>query len=88
LTVRAGEPASHSKVGRQIFTDAVIKKLSEEKSHLVFLLRGNYAISKKALIDNDKHLILTGVHPSPLSASRGWFGCNHFRLANEYLSNE
>jgi uracil-DNA glycosylase len=88
LTVRAGEPASHSKIGRQIFTDEVIKILSEEKNNLVFLLWGNYAISKKSLIDNDKHLILTGVHPSPLSASRGWFGCNHFRLANEYLSNQ
>lgn len=88
LTVRAGEPSSHSKFWRQIFTDEVIKTLSEEKTNLVFLLRGNYAISKKSLIDTDKHLILTGVHPSPLSASRGWFGCDHFRLANEYLSNQ
>jgi len=52
----------------------------------VFLLRGNYAISKQSLIDTNRHLVLTGVHPSPLSASRGWFGCNHFRLANEYLA--
>ena len=88
LTVRASEAASHSKIWRQTFTDAVIKKLSEEKSHLVFLLRGNYAISKKELIDTSKHLVLTGVHPSPLSASRGWFGCNHFRLANEYLTQQ
>lgn len=85
LTVRAGEAASHSKIWRQNFTDAVIKKLSEEKSHLVFLLRWNYAISKKELIDNTKHLILTGVHPSPLSASRWRFGCNHFKLCNDYL---
>lgn len=85
LTVRAHEAASHSKIGRQQFTDAVIRKLSEEREHIVFLLRGNYAISKQSLIDPEKHLVLTGVHPSPLSASRGWFGCNHFRLANEYL---
>lgn len=85
LTVRAHEAASHSKIGRQQFTDAVIRKLSEEKEWVVFLLRGNYAISKQSLIDMSKHLVLTGVHPSPLSASRGWFGCNHFRLANEYL---
>ncbi len=85
LTVRAGEAASHSKIWRQHFTDAVIKKLSEEKSHLVFLLRWNYAISKKELIDTNKHLILTGVHPSPLSASRWRFGCNHFKLCNDYL---
>ena len=85
LTVRAHEAASHSKIGRQQFTDAVIRKLSEEKDWVVFLLRGNYAISKQSLIDTNKHLVLTGVHPSPLSASRGWFGCNHFRLANEYL---
>lgn len=85
LTVRAHEAASHSKIGRQYFTDAVIKKLSQEKENMVFLLRGNYAISKQSLIDTTKHLVLTGVHPSPLSAHRGRFGCNHFSLANDYL---
>jgi uracil-DNA glycosylase len=85
LTVRAWEPASHSKIGRQQFTDEVIKKISQEKSHIVFLLRWNYSISKKVLIDTNKHLVLTGVHPSPLSASRWWFWCNHFTLCNDYL---
>ncbi len=86
LTVRAGEPASHSKIWRQYFTDAVIRKIAMKRTWVVFMLRWNYAISKSPLIDETKHLILKGVHPSPLSASRGWFGCDHFRLCNEYLS--
>lgn len=85
LTVRAGEAASHSKIGWQQFTDEVIRTISEQKSGVVFLLRGNYSIGKKALIDQTKHHVLTSVHPSPLSAYNGWFGCNHFRLCNEYL---
>jgi uracil-DNA glycosylase len=86
LTVRAGEAASHSKIWRQHFTDEVIRQISTQKSWIVFMLRWNYAISKSPLIDEKKHLILKGVHPSPLSASRGRFGCNHFTLCNDYLT--
>lgn len=85
LTVRAGEAASHSQIGWQQFTDTIIRKLSEDKSGIIFLLRGNYAISKTSLIDTTKHHVLTAPHPSPLSAHRGWFGCGHFRRANELL---
>ena len=85
LTVRAHNAASHAKIGWQRFTDAAIKALSEQKQNLVFLLWGNYAIAKENLIDSNKHLILKTVHPSPLSASRGFFGCKHFSKTNEYL---
>lgn len=85
LTVRAHEAASHAKIGWQRFTDAAIKALSEHKQNLVFILWGNYAIAKENLIDHNKHLILKTVHPSPLSASRGFFGCRHFSKTNEYL---
>ncbi|MCQ2305360.1 MAG: uracil-DNA glycosylase [Bacteroidales bacterium] len=85
LTVRAGQAASHSRHGWEAFTDAAIRALSEEREHLVFILWGNYAIAKRALIDPFKHLILTSVHPSPLSASRGFFGCHHFSKTNNYL---
>lgn len=85
LTVRAGQAASHSRHGWETFTDAAIRALSEERKHLVFILWGNYAIAKRALIDPFKHLILTSVHPSPLSASRGFFGCHHFSKTNNYL---
>ena len=70
LTVRAGEPMSHSKIGWAEFTDTVIKKISEEKKHVVFLLWGKFAQDKKILIDESKHLILRAAHPSPLSACR------------------
>ena len=86
LTVRAHTAASHAKIGWQRFTDAAIKALSEQKQNLVFLLWGNYAIAKENLIDSNKHLILKTVHPSPLSASRGFFGCRHFSKTNEYLT--
>ena len=85
LTVRAHMAASHAKIGWQHFTDAAIKALSDKKQNLVFILWGNYAIAKENLIDHDKHLILKTVHPSPLSASRGFFGCKHFSKTNEYL---
>lgn len=88
LTVRANEAASHSNIGRQQFTDTIITKLSQQKSWLVFLLRGNFAISKKALIDESKHLVLSAPHPSPLSAHRGWFGNGCFRRANEWLEEQ
>ena len=85
LTVRAHEAASHAKIGWQRFTDAAIKALSEQRNNLVFILWGNYAIAKETLIDSNKHLILKTVHPSPLSASRGFLGCRHFSKTNEYL---
>ncbi len=85
LTVRAGQAASHSRHGWETFTDAAIRALSAEREHIVFILWGNYAIAKESLIDTSKHLVLKSVHPSPLSASRGFFGCHHFSKANAYL---
>ena len=87
LTVRANQAASHSTIGWTRFTDAAIKALSQRREHLVFILWGNYAIAKESLIDTTKHLVLKTVHPSPLSASRGFFGCHHFSKTNEYLKN-
>lgn len=87
LTVRSGQPRSHRKKGWETFTNTVIKKLSEQKEYLVFMLWGNYAKSKKLLIDDRKHLVLTAAHPSPCSATRGFFGCKHFSQANKYLRN-
>ena len=85
LTVRAHEAGSHQKRGWEKFTDAIIKHLSDKKSNLVFLLWGNFAISKSSLIDSSKHHILTTVHPSPLSSHRGFFGCKHFSKTNTIL---
>ena len=85
LTVRMNQAGSHQNRGWEQFTDAVMKKLSDEKEHLVFLLWGAYAGRKKTLIDDSKHLILTSVHPSPLSAHQGFFGNRHFSKANEFL---
>lgn len=85
LTVRAGEPMSHSKIGWHIFTDCVISKISELKRNVVFLLWGKFAQEKKDLIDTKKHHILKAAHPSPLSASHGFFGCKHFSKTNSYL---
>lgn len=87
LTVRANNPTSHQGIGWQRFTDAAINALSEKKEHIVFLLWGNYAIAKEKLIDTRKHLVLKTVHPSPLSANRGFFGCKHFSQTNTYLSS-
>ena len=87
LTARANNPASHQGIGWQRFTDAAINALSEKKEHIVFLLWGNYAIAKEKLIDTRKHLVLKTVHPSPLSANRGFFGCRHFSQTNTYLSS-
>jgi uracil-DNA glycosylase len=84
LTVRAGEPASHQKKGWEQFTDAVIKLISDEKEHCVFLLWGAYARSKAVLIDASKHLILEAAHPSPL-ARGAFFGSSPFSQANAYL---
>ena len=85
LTVRAHHANSHKGRGWEEFTDGIIKKISDEKEHVVFLLWGANARSKKALIDGKKHLILECAHPSPLSAYSGFFGCGHFVKTNEYL---
>lgn len=85
LTVREHEPNSHRDCGWTEFTDGVIRILSERKEHLVFLLWGANARSKKALIDGNRHRILECAHPSPLSAHSGFFGCRHFSKTNEYL---
>ncbi len=85
LTVEAHKAASHQRQGWEQFTDEVISHLSNHRQNLVFILWGSYAISKRSLIDPDKHLILTSVHPSPLSAYRGFFGNKHFSKANNYL---
>lgn len=85
LTVRAHQAGSHQKMGWETFTDEVIRRVAKQREHLVFMLWGAYACRKAELIDNSRHLILTSVHPSPLSAYRGFFGCKHFSKANEYL---
>jgi len=84
LTVREGQPGSHQKKGWEIFTDYIIQYISEKKNHCVFLLWGNFAKSKKTLIDTEKHLILEAAHPSPL-ARGAFFGCKHFSTTNSYL---
>jgi uracil-DNA glycosylase len=85
LTVEANQPASHQKSGWQEFTNAVIEKLSKEKTGLIFLLWGNFAQQKAVLIDESKHTILKAPHPSPFSAHTGFFGCKHFSKTNEIL---
>ena len=85
LTVRANQAGSHQNKGWELFTDAAIRSLAEEREHLVFLLWGSYAQKKGEFIDERKHCILKSVHPSPLSASRGFFGNRHFSKANAYL---
>ncbi len=85
LSVEHKQPQSHQKIGWQNFTDAVIRKLSEQREHLVFMLWGNFARNKKSLIDPSKHLILEAAHPSPL-AGGAFFGCKHFSKANTYLA--
>jgi uracil-DNA glycosylase len=88
LTVRANEPMSHSKIGWAEFTDAVIKKISDDKKGVVFLLWGKFAQEKQILIDETKHHVLKAAHPSPFSADKGFFGCKHFSKTNEYLVKE
>ncbi len=88
LTVRAHEPGSHQRQGWEVFTDAVISKLSKNRDNLIFMLWGGYAKKKVKLIDTNKHHILTSGHPSPLSANRGyWFGNEHFSSCNKILTN-
>lgn len=86
LTVRANQAGSHQRKGWEEFTDAVIHKINEQKKNVVFILWGSYAIRKGEFIDREKHMVLTSVHPSPLSAARGFFGNNHFSKTNRYLS--
>ena len=88
LTVRANEPASHAKIGWADFTNAVISKLSNEKTGIVFLLWGRFAHEKQSLIDETKHFVLKAAHPSPFSADKGFFGCKHFSKTNELLSKQ
>lgn len=87
LTVRAKTPGSHQNIGWQEFTDNIIKELSKSKKHLVFILWGKYAQSKKSIIDDTKHLILEAPHPSPFSAYKGFFGSKPFSKTNDYLKS-
>lgn len=86
LTVESGKAGSHQKHGWEEFTDAVIRRLSEKREHLVFILWGAYAQKKGAVIDRARHLVLESAHPSPLSARNGFFGNGHFRKTNDYLA--
>ena len=89
LTVRAGQAGSHQGKGWETFTDAVIKLISSQKQHVVFMLWGAYAQKKGAVIDTQKHLVLTAKHPSPMAANYGgWFGNKHFSQANDYLLSQ
>lgn len=88
LTVEKDKANSHNKIGWQFFTDEIIKKLNEREKPLVFILWGKFAISKKMLITNPIHLVLESPHPSPLSASRGFFGNNHFLKVNDFLKSK
>jgi uracil-DNA glycosylase len=85
LTVRANQPGSHQKKGWEIFTHAVISRLSEKRVGLIFLLWGKFAQEKESLIDTNRHYILKAAHPSPFSAYNGFFGCRHFSKTNEIL---
>lgn len=88
LTVEAGKAGSHQGKGWEEFTDAAIKALSDRREGLVFMLWGRYAQGKGNVIDESKHLVLKAAHPSPFSAYSGFFGCNHFSKANEYLEKQ
>nr|WP_297169340.1 uracil-DNA glycosylase [uncultured Dysgonomonas sp.] len=88
LTVQAHQAGSHQNKGWENFTDAAIKKLADERENIVFLLWGSYAQKKAAFIDSNKHLILKSVHPSPLSAHRGFFGNKQFSQINDYLTSK
>lgn len=86
LTVRAHRAGSHQNKGWETFTDAAIQALASQREHIVFMLWGSYAQKKGSVIDPQKHLVLKTVHPSPLSAFRGFIGCGHFSAANKYLT--
>ncbi len=85
LTVEKAKPASHSRIGWKNFTDAVIDAVNAEGKNVVFMLWGDHAQSKESLVTSDRHLVLKSSHPSPLSSYRGFNGCGHFGLANEFL---
>ena len=85
LTVRAHNAHSHKDMGWEIFTDKIIEKLNEREDPVIFVLWGNNAIKKEKVINKGRHYVLTAAHPSPLSAYRGFFGCNHFKKINEIL---
>lgn len=87
LTVRAGEPNSHKKLGWTIFTDKIIELLNEREDSVIFVLWGRNAIDKLPLITNTNHYVLTAAHPSPLSATRGFLGCKHYSKINNILSS-
>lgn len=88
LTVRAHQAASHQGKGWETFTDAVVHRIAQEKSGIVYLLWGAYAQKKAGFVDRQQNCVLESVHPSPLSAHRGFFGCKHFSRANEYLVSQ
>jgi uracil-DNA glycosylase len=88
LTVRENQAGSHQRRGWELFTDAAIRQLSVLKDGVIFVLWGNFAIAKKELIDLTRHPVLTAAHPSPLSATKGFFGCRHFSKINEILRKE
>ncbi len=88
LTVTAGQPASHQHIPWEHFTDAVIQAISDQKVGIIFLLRGNFARSKKELIDTNKHIVLEAPHPSPFSVHKWFFGCKHFSTVNQILAME
>jgi uracil-DNA glycosylase len=88
LTVRANQAGSHQNMGWEIFTDAVIKSISEGREGLIFMLWGRYAQAKEHMIDGNRHHILKAAHPSPFSAHSGFFGCRHFSRANEILEKQ
>ena len=88
LTVRQNEPGSHARIGWLQFTDSVIRKISDEKKGVVFLLWGKFAQEKQELIDETRHFVLKAAHPSPYSASNGFFGCRHFSTTNELLMKQ
>ena len=88
LTVQAGKPSSHAKIGWMDFTDRVISKISDEKKGVIFLLWGKFAQEKQVLIDETKHFVLKAAHPSPYSADKGFFGCKHFSKTNKLLIDQ
>lgn len=88
LTVERGDAGTHQGKGWERFTDQVVRKLNAERDGIVFMLWGSYAIKKGAVIDRDRHCVLTAPHPSPLSAYRGYFGCRHFSQANQYFQDK
>lgn len=88
LTVEAGKAHSHAELGWERFTDKVIEQINQHSQGVVFLLWGRHAGEKAAHVNKNKHLVLRAAHPSPFSANKGFFGCNHFNLANEYLRRQ